>query len=294
LRKRVFELCPVCDSNEFEVLGNMKSPVLPKLGGVPISICKKCGFITMNPKPHPNFAFECNQVWFQREVNDSPDETSRWEKFWTRIENTVDLSSVLDIGSRHGNALLFLKDKFPGLNCKAVEAVDEFKEILINNHDVDAESFDIASSWPDRFQGFDLVICRMVLEHLDRPVETLENIKSSLSDLGLVYVSVPNSMNIRNKQPITRDYFRPIHAHYFNIYTLILLMQKCGLHPVLLGNEGDAWGLFGKHKVNIDMPDPISYRQQKNFILKRIRSGKYGDYKIAAKMIARRVLRKEA
>ncbi len=294
LNKMEFDACPVCDLSGFEVLAYMKSPVLPNIKKTPISICKNCGFITVNPKPFPQFALEWNAAWFAREVNDNPDETGRWQKFWNRIEPHVELHNVLDIGSRHGNALAFLNQKFPDLQCKAVEMVDEFRKRLIAKYGVDAESFDIASLWPDRFKEFDLVICRMVLEHLDKPIETLENIKTSLSSSGLVYVSVPNSMRIRQKQPITRDYFRPIHAHYFNLHTLVLLMEKCGLYPVILGDEGDAWGLFGHTQGVIENIKEISYREQKEFMIKRIKHGRYGDCKIAAKMVARKLLRKHA
>ena len=288
-----FDLCPVCESTEFEILAHMKSPVLPKLKKAPVAICKSCGFITMNPKPTPNFATECNQEWFVKEVNNSPNERARWEKFWKRIETEVEIEHVLDIGSRHGNALLFLKDKFPDLKCKAVELVDEFRQNLIVDHKVDAESFDISFPWPERFRGFDLVICRMVLEHLDRPTETMAQIRDRLNDDGLVYLSVPNAMNIREGTPITRDFFRPIHAHYFNCWTLVSLMEKCELYPKVIGVEGDIWGLFGRNKTEITDIRSISYMQQKNYMMQKIKQGKKKDYEIAAKMLGRKLLRKQ-
>jgi hypothetical protein len=48
----------------------------------------------VNPKAFSNFAFECNNEWFTKEIHNNSDETARWEKFWKRISNRIEITHV--------------------------------------------------------------------------------------------------------------------------------------------------------------------------------------------------------
>jgi len=282
-----FDPCLICNSRNFKVLASMVSPVLTKIENLRVSICKDCGFVTVNPKSRPDFFEYANTEWFSKEAGAHEDETDRWEEFWGRVSNFVSPKKVLDVGPRYGQALAFIKKRVSGVECKAVELVDELRDQLIRDHGVDARKFNINQSWPQDFSNFDLVIMRMIVEHLDNPVQVLRNVAQSLTPGGLIYVSVPNSLDIRPGMSMRTGYFRPIHAHYFNITSLTQMMNLASLYPVVAGEDRDVWGLFGKIPTKHKNSRVVNFETQRDYLVSKLRESYWLDIKIIIKISLR-------
>lgn len=99
--------------------------------------------------------------------------------------------SVLDVGCGEGFVANFLYDKIKGLK---ITAVDYFEEAVKkaqagNQRNIRFEKGDIYRLNYDK-DAFDMVLATEVLEHLDKPVEALEELVRTARKY--VVVSVPN------------------------------------------------------------------------------------------------------
>ena len=86
--------------------------------------------------------------------------------------------------------------------------------------------------------SFDLVLLRHVVQNLVDPVAFLKNIRSLISDDGLLYVETSGVMPI----PVTYGvdvltYFQNEHCWYFTKDTLLALLGRCGFEA-LSADEG--------------------------------------------------------
>jgi SAM-dependent methyltransferase len=215
-----------------------------------------------------------------------------WQRVGDRYRDRHGLA-VLDIGARHGEALAFVAERVPGARLTAPELVESFHAHL---RSIGAEviAADLERPRPAALAGrFDLVIFRHTPEHLEQPLQALRNIAAALSPGGMVYIAVPNAMTGRPGQPMRTDFFRPVHAHYFNRPTLIRLAARAGLHPVRCEAEGELWGLFGTAPREDDAAPGDAdgtCEAQLTFMRTRLAAGRRADLRAILRILARRLL----
>ncbi|MBD3161739.1 MAG: methyltransferase domain-containing protein, partial [Candidatus Latescibacteria bacterium] len=100
---------------------------------------------------------------------------------------------LLDVGCGPGFFLKAMRDlgwKVAGLEISAYAA-----QLARERHDLDVTTGSISTA---RFQAdrFDAVIMGDVLEHLPRPVEALETVRTWMKPDGLLFVAIPSTLNL--------------------------------------------------------------------------------------------------
>jgi methionine biosynthesis protein MetW len=102
-----------------------------------------------------------------------------------------DVTRTLEFGCGSGLFSEFLKHELKA-ECWGVEINEKSAEIASTKLDkvIKSDANESLALLPDG--GFDCVILNDVLEHLQNPFSLLENLKSKLSNKGVVVLSVPN------------------------------------------------------------------------------------------------------
>ncbi len=101
-----------------------------------------------------------------------------------------DALRILDIGAADGLMLSRIKKEFPGFECSGLEYSPELiaacqdKEIKLAQGD--------AHCLPFADNSFDVVIATAIIEHLDRPLEMLDQAYRVLKKGGIIILTTPN------------------------------------------------------------------------------------------------------
>ena len=191
------------------------------------------------------------------------------EEVWSRVSGNLNLKKqpiykVLDAGCGPGYGLEYIKNLNPDIEIFGIEASIDARDILKNNVGATVIDSDIDGDWHYQYEGqIDLIILRHVVEHMLNPIESLSNLRKTLSPKGYLYIAVPDMMHPRL---VLRDYddwweywFRAVHPYYYNKRTLFTTLAMSGLEPVCFGQENEEiWTIVRpipsrKHKpVNFD------------------------------------------
>tara|TARA_B100001540_G_C15586301_1_gene541873 strand:- start:204 stop:812 length:609 start_codon:yes stop_codon:yes gene_type:complete len=102
-------------------------------------------------------------------------------------------------------------------------------------------------------EKFDVVMAHQVIEHVENPVEFMNNIKSILKPGGIVHLELPNqfslSARLRKISPIiSNDYGfiqPPMHLRAYSKKTIKFLFDSLGLKSKMLfvcSNTDKIWG----------------------------------------------------
>lgn len=103
--------------------------------------------------------------------------------------------NVLDIGCSNGFKTKLLFDKYT--NIKHITGID-IDEVAINEAKVnfknnDRYTFEVKSvDSLDNKNKYDIIYLSYVLQHLNNPKEVLKNLRSKLSDKGIIIIKVPD------------------------------------------------------------------------------------------------------
>lgn len=153
-------------------------------------------------------------------------------------DHTFHPDTILDIGSGDGSNLSFLRSqRFHDSRCLAIEPSDLCISALAKKN-IELISQDANTNWEKETHNLDLICLRHVLEHFLWPAQILHKVWTALSEQGLVYIAVPNSLN--PKGSIRNRFFRAAHTFYFNKYTLTTFLKRQGLEPAYV-LEGDDY-----------------------------------------------------
>lgn len=263
--------CSVCGKRETEIIARRGAKKIP----IYVSICPNCGLVYLNPrwkkKKYVEFYAEEYKKWRREEnVVLSGKTNKKFSLIFERIKDFISHKplSILDIGSAKGIYLEYFKRKFPEAYLAAIEPMPYCQKHLIESIGANLLSDDAESNWQINVKDrFDLIIMRMVLEHLLNPLSALKKVSFALSKQGLFYLSVPNMLNPKMKGSLENYWFRAPHTYYFSRETLLALIANVGLEPVILHDStSEMWGIF--KKGNFYFKPQSVYEIQKRVIKK--------------------------
>lgn len=207
--------------------------------------CNNCGCIFINPRPTKELLtaiysksghslrepISLEEV--QRKEREYPNGTVDSKHLVTVAKNLLDNKSTnpfaLDIGSgfgfyteaavRNGFSVTAINPSIWENN--VFEQMNGFRPIQSFFEDVKLD------------KKYDLVIFSQVLEHIDNPLSFLEQVRSVLSDDGVIALAVPNLDSYLVK--LGKDggvFWIPEHLNNFSKQSVSILLKRAGFHVV--------------------------------------------------------------
>jgi SAM-dependent methyltransferase len=163
------------------------------------------------------------------------------EKFWASRPPSKAPLEWLDFGCGAGGLLAFLRDR------KLIAG----RTLHLSGHDVGSYAdrlrtdagfriLDFAALQAEPAARYDVVSLVEVIEHIERPAETIALVARLLRPAGLLLLTTGNMHGpIPRAQGIGYGYCVPeIHVSLFNPASLTTLYQRCGLEPVRFRYDG--------------------------------------------------------
>ncbi len=157
-----------------------------------------------------------------------------FSKNYYRIPVWKEGGKTLDIGCASGAYLLLLKNL--GWNVVGVDISDsvakEVKEAKITIHTGDLKELKLKTG------SFNLITLWHVLEHLHKPLQTLQEIHRLLMDDGLLFIEIPNRASIVAKI-FRSNWFAwdlPRHLFHFSPANITKLLNQAGFKVVKIRN----------------------------------------------------------
>tara|TARA_B100000508_G_scaffold141097_1_gene146961 strand:- start:53579 stop:54442 length:864 start_codon:yes stop_codon:yes gene_type:complete len=209
--------CLICSSSQIVPLEGYEEHYLVK--------CKNCSFVFAQKIPTEQELIEHYQGYGRNDYL-SPLTIKRYEELLDRFESFRKTNKILDVGAGIGYFLEVAKKK--GWEVYGTEYTDEAvnicrdKGIQVEQGKLDPSKYDKGS--------FDVITSFEVLEHINNPVEEINNFKSLLRSGGLVYLTTPN-FNSLLRYRLKSDYnviVYPEHLSYYTPKTLKKLFLDCG------------------------------------------------------------------
>lgn len=236
------QVCPVCGNTANQVLYEPIGSTCSSL----ITCCPVCSHL-----------FQVREVIPSREVNKPKQGTifcglscdadystirvgkaqmlSKSAEMLLQQEVNKNIRSALDVSAARGDFALWLIDKFSIDKVTCVEPDYYMTESYRDNPRIELLSSDFREA--EIRQSFDLIYSCHSLEHYRNPEEVLKKIAALLSPEGFLYLEVPNLAGLENSSVCVEEYFYDQHRQHFTKQTLIRLLRKCSLSPVVDGSD---------------------------------------------------------
>jgi len=181
---------------------------------------------------------ESPDQYFERITSLSEAESENFQKFSIIEEFTgicqLSEGSVLDIGCGGGVLIEEMSRRLQGkFEFFGVEPTSSFAELArrrtgaqVANQNYMCEIFGE--------RKFDLITCCQVLEHVRAPIEFLTDIHSDLTDVGYLYLEVPDISDFETL-PEDHDRFMVQHVSYFSESVLRAALERSGFRELYHG-----------------------------------------------------------
>lgn len=221
--------CLICGSQNLKNLNGYEKDHL--------YTCEDCSFVFSNLKPSQE---ELDNVYggYSREVVRTEVTLQKMGEIALNLKNLSSANRVIDIGCGDGEFLSIFK----GLGCEVFGTeYDPRIEELCRKRGITMLSGGVMPSLSGclNAQKFDLVIFTEVIEHINNPLEVVNNISLLLKKDGFIYITTPNFASLEHKLLGAKwgMIVYPEHISYYSPKTLDLALRKCGYERVSLRTE---------------------------------------------------------
>lgn len=241
--------CPICNQDNTELLFS-KGDLNQEVSNV---ICKNCALVYVNPRPSFSEFLAWQGDSFKASGHHSRVNvsivTEKIKEMNDQIKNGVAkfLSKfiesnfkILDIGCGFGTLLHLLKKNHPTITVDGIE---------LNKNDVLVAKklfgLDLFYGTLEQFFGekkearYDLIILHHTFEHLADPLTELARIRDLLAHEGLLYIAVPNILNMKKRPEL---FFQLGHAFSYSPASLKKILDKAGFKIIQFNWAADYPG----------------------------------------------------
>ena len=189
--------------------------------------CKKCDLI-FSEYIGVDFEDSYNHVVDEAYINQIEFKTKTFKLFFSKIRQYLNQdSTVLEIGSYYGILGNIIKphvNSYMGLELSKHATQYSKKKFSLNIINQSLKEFS-----KNEFR-FDVIIMTDVIEHLDKPFETLNLIQKNLKPNGILILSTFNIDSIIPRIMRSKYYWIfPMHKYYFSNSTLKYFLNKFNL-----------------------------------------------------------------
>ncbi len=181
-----FKKCLICNSNDLSILKGYEKNHLCK--------CGNCGFVFSQKIPlHTELLNEYSK--YPRDDLISKITLKRYDDLLNFFQKYRIQNNIIDIGA--GNGHFIAKAKEAGWNSYATEFDDRAVELCRQKGvTVHKGKLDL-SNYQENY--FDVIYSSEVIEHINNPVEEIQNYNKILRKEGLNYITTPNLNSISHK-----------------------------------------------------------------------------------------------
>lgn len=200
-------------------------------------ICKRCALVFVNPRPTKEEYDEFHKRDFLANKNvtemehvipklKASDKTIKTAVADFISEYVSDGQEILDIGCGYGTLLDILKRRkkivVRGIELGEldIKAAREYYGLDVYQGSLEDFAFDSVNAGK-----YDVVIMNHVFEHLPEPIQSLAQIKKILKPNGVLYIGVPNLMNMKNRPEV---FFHIAHAFNYSPHSIKLMLEAAG------------------------------------------------------------------
>jgi 2-polyprenyl-3-methyl-5-hydroxy-6-metoxy-1,4-benzoquinol methylase len=236
-------ICPLCEADDFQNFSNRGRDGRP----LQTTICRRCGFVWVNPPPDDQHLRNYYAWSYRREAKGTPERTLRQvyraaqgaaARYTLLAPRLAPGLPVLDVGAG-GGELVYLLRKL-GVDAQGIEPDETYSNFARRELQVPVvTAFLQDATFPAR--AFQLVLLFHVLEHVAHPREVLTRLAGWLGPSGAVVIEVPN-LDSRCEAPISR--FHRDHLSYFTPRTLTLAAARSGLRVADLHLSADGGNII--------------------------------------------------
>lgn len=206
-----------------------------------IIYCKSCGFHHLNYKfynrDNENYYLEDKfytehspSGWLKKEIREH--RLGLWDSYYNFQIKMLDVPNlpIIDVGCGTGGFVDFCTRK--GYRAYGIEpspsarhegkspyvypSIERLKPLL--EHIYSSVSYNIHMS--------------LVLEHIQKPKQFIEEYYDFFGELGNLMIVVPNEMNPLQEKYCKNNFLSSVHYNYFTPKTLKSLLEKCGLEVI--------------------------------------------------------------
>jgi 2-polyprenyl-3-methyl-5-hydroxy-6-metoxy-1,4-benzoquinol methylase len=219
--------CLICNSEKLEELKGYEKFHLCQ--------CKKCNFVFAKKIPTLQ-ELEEHYDGYGRNDYLSPITIKRYNQILDKFEEYRETGNLLDVGCGIGLFLEVAKKR--GWNVYGTEYTDEAIRIC-KSKGIQMKKGKLN---PADFEGieFDILTSIEVLEHINNPIEELNNFNKLLRTNGIVYATTPN-FNSLLRYKLKQAYnviCYPEHLGYYTPKTITNVFKKCGFSKVKIETTG--------------------------------------------------------
>lgn len=219
--------CLICSSPNLKVLPNFQKANLCK--------CGSCGFVFAQCIPTEQELIEYYDGYGRNDYL-SPVTIKRYHELLDKMEPYRKTNKLLDVGCGIGYFLEVAKER--GWEVYGTEYTDKAIEICTGKGiEMHQGKLD-----PDNYapESFDVITSFEVIEHINNPVEEIENFKTLLRKGGIVYLTTPNFNSLlRHRLGERYDVITyPEHLSYYTPKTLKKLFCSHGFRKHRIQTTG--------------------------------------------------------
>lgn len=233
--------CNLCDGMDFRVFETAPD-------GIRVVQCVRCRLIFLDPFPTVDRAAHYDADYYRPWLTEQARQRAAlWERRADFLEKFARIGQLLDVGCGDGSFLLAARQR--GWRVAGTEVSHWAAQVLRDTRGLAIREGDLLQI--DHLEmNCEVVSMWHVLEHMDRPLQTLRKACELLTAGGIIIVAVPNSgfTLFRLAYPVARlrrlRYYTPgereLHLHHFTPDTLRSMLNKAGFRVVFEGIDESA------------------------------------------------------
>lgn len=235
--------CPICSSKEvtlFTQIENYPAIIWPvnqeESNRIPcktivVFLCSACGHIFQdeNDLDFVKYIYENLYQYYTHENVEAMNMIYRgsFEEIFSKLTLPIH-AEVLEIGTRSAEQMKIFVDK--DMKCTAINPGAKTHEKI---HFIDGYYGEIEIE-----AKFDLIVARLLLEHIHNVSELVSKMQANLKENGFIIIQVPNTLDMMKDKVL--NFLVHEHFHYFNHNSLVALFENLEFELVFINNVNSA------------------------------------------------------